>query len=147
MKKTLILATATILFVACNANTYNNEEFNISFNHPSNWEIIENNETQTVKVVSPQNTDTPGSNIVITIPAENFEEYEDLHKEFIANKKMSINSHPKFETDYTSKIYGQEGWLYQIIEINGKYISAGSDMDFTKDHEEGLKEILNSLSF
>lgn len=164
MKKILLVTTAIFLLAGCtqtNNNvpidepvsdeavmgTYNNEEFNISFNYLSDWEVIENKENKSVKVMSPADMNNAGNLIVVTIPSESFDEYENLNKELLAEEKMSINSHPKFETELPTKIYGQHGWLYQIIEINGKYISAGNETVFSEKEKSGLKEILNSLSF
>lgn len=166
MKKILLVTTAIFLLAGCtqtNNNvpvnepvsdeavmgTYNNAEFNISFNYPSDWEVIENKENRSVKVMSPADMNNAGNLIVVTIPSESFEEYENLNKELLAEEKMSINSnsYPKFETELPTKIYGQHGYLYQIIEINGKYISAANETVFSEKEKEGLEEILNSLSF
>lgn len=163
MKKTLALITAIFLLAGCtqtNNNvpvdepvsdeavmgTYNNAEFNISFNYPSDWSIEENdtNKSVTIQLTRPDN----GSEITITIPAESFDEYENKMSELIASEKMSVeNNGPLEGTTYPSKKYGQEGWLYYLIEINGNYVGVGSEMYLTQDQKEGLKEILNSLSF
>lgn len=150
MKKILIIITAILLLAGCSeatVSTYNNEEFNISFNYPTDWTIEENETNKSVTVASPPDMDNAGNLISITIPSESFEEYESTNKELLAENKMSINSHPGFETELPTKIYGQHGWVYQIIEIDGKYISAGSETIFNEKEMEGLKEILNSLSF
>ena len=163
MKATLILLTALFLLIGCtqtnnniSANkpatnettisTYNNEEFNISFNYPSDWTIKENDTDKTVTVASPPDMENAGNLITIKIPSESFEEYEETNKDLLAEDRMSINSLSKLETDLPTKIYGQHGWLYQIIEVNGKHISAGNETEFSKKEKEGLKEILNSLS-
>jgi len=164
MKKILLVTTAIFLLAGCTqtnnnvpvdepasdeaaVNTYNNEEFNISFNYPSGWTIRENETNKSVTVASPPDMDNAGNLIVIKIPSESFEEYESTNKELLAEDKMSINSHSGFETELPTKIYGQHGWLYQIIEIDGKYISAGNETVFSEKEKEGLKEILNSLTF
>ncbi len=163
MKKIILVTTAIFLLAGCSqANnntpvdepvvdqtsdgTYQNEEFNISFNYPTDWAIEENETNKSVTVTSPPDMDNAGNLISITIPSESFAEYEDTNKELLAEEKMSINNHPGFETKLSTKIYGQHGWLYQIIEIDGKYISAGNETVFSEKEKEGLKEILNSLS-
>lgn len=124
---------------------YKNEELNISFNYPSDWSIEENetNKSVTIQSTFPDN----GSDILITIPAESFDEYEDKMSELIAEKKMSINDKAPAEgINYTTKEYSQHGWLYYLIEIDGTYIAVEGEMYLTQDQQEGLKEILNSLS-
>lgn len=163
MKKILLLTTAIFLLVGCSQTNnkmpvdapvsdqatdgkYQNEEFNISFNYPSDWTIEENDTNKSVTVQSTQPNN--GSEIVITIPAKSFDEYENEMSELIASKKMSVeNNSPLENTTYPSKKYGQEGWLYYLIEINGNYVGVGGEMYLTQDQKEGLKEILNSLSF
>lgn len=163
MKKILLVTTAMFLLAGCtqtNNNVpvnepvsdeatvgkYKNEEFNISFNYPSDWSIGENNTNKSVTVLStrPDN----GSEMTVTIPAQSFDEYEKEMSELIASGKMSVeNNSPLEDTTYPSKKYGQEGWVYYLIEINGNYVGVGSEMYLTQDQKEGLKEILNSLSF
>jgi len=164
MKKTLVLLTAIFLLIGCSktnnnvqldepvadettVNSYDNREFNISFNYPSDWTIEEKETEKSVIVASPPDMDNGGDLISIRIPSESFEEYEEIHKELLAQERMSINSGPRFETELPTKTYGQHGWLYQIIEMDGKYISVGSEIFFSEKGKEGLKEILNSLSF
>lgn len=163
MKKTLAFITAIFLLAGCTqinndlpvnepvtdqtaVGTYKNEEFNISFNYPSNWTTVENdtNKSVTVQSTRPDN----GSEMTVTIPAESFDKYEEEMSELIASEKMSVeNNSPLEDTTYPSKKYGQEGWLYYLIEINGNYVGVGGEMYLTQDQKEGLKEILNSLSF
>lgn len=163
MKKVLLLTTAIFLLAGCTQtnnnvpvdelisdeavmSTYKNEEFNISFNYPSDWSIEENDTNKSVTVQS--TLPDKGSEMIVTIPAESFDEYENEMSELIASDKMSVeNNSPLEETIYPSKEYGQEGWLYYLIEINGNYVGVGSEMYLTQDQKEGLKEIVNSLSF
>lgn len=128
-------------------NNYNNEEFNISFNYPTDWTIEKNEKNKSVIVASPSDMDNAGNLISIRIPSESFAEYEEVNKKLLEEEKMSINDYPEFETNLPTKVYEQHGWLYQIIEIDGKYISAGSEIIFSEEEKEGLKVILNSLSF
>lgn len=162
MKKTLAFI-AILFLVGCNQttdnvpvdepvsdeaaiNTYNNEEFSTSFNYPSDWTIDENETNKSVTLLStrPDN----GSEITVTIPAESFDEYEAKMSELIAADKISIkDTTPAEGINYPAKEYGQEGWLYYLIEIDGTYVGVGGEMYLTQDQKEGLKEILNSLSF
>ena len=128
-------------------STYSNEDLNASFSYPASWTVEENKAEKSVVVLSPPDLDRAGNNILIRIPSESFEEYENLNKELLAEGRMSINSHQGFETKLPTKIYGQHGWINQIIEIDGKHISAGNEIEFSEQEKEGLKEILGSLSF
>lgn len=172
MKKALIIITTIFLLAGCNFNetndtqtnesdaktavvtentkTYTDEESNISFNYPLNWEVTEDTANQSVRIMSSSNPDNAGNRLTVTIPSESFEEYENTHQKIISENKMSINAYPEdftLETEYDTKVYGQHGGLYQIIKINDNYIGVGSEFQFTDYEKQGLEEIINSLSF
>lgn len=162
MKKLLLVTASIFLLMGCSQinnnasvdkpvtdqaseSTYQNKKFNISFNYPSNWTIKENDAKKSVTVQS--NRPSNGSEIMVTVPAESFKEYENKMSELIASGQMSVeNSSPIEGTSYATKKYGHEGGLYYLIEINGKYVGIEGEMYLTQDQKEGLKEILNSLS-
>jgi len=163
MKKNLVLITAILLLAGCiqtNNNvptnepasdktvmsTYNEEEFNISFDYPSDWHIEKNDANKSVTIQS--TFPDKGSDIRITIPAESFDEYENKMSELIATNKMSIKDKAPAEgVNYPAKEYSQHGWVYYLIEIDGSYVGVGGEMYLTQDQKEGVKEILNSLSY
>lgn len=123
--------------------SYTSENHNVSFDYPSNWELNENESIQIVSPVSPP----PGTNITITIPAKSFDEYESEHKDLIETGKMSIeDSNPTDIDNLTVKKYGQHGWLYYLIEVDGLYLSVGSEVYWTEAEKAGVNLILNSLS-
>lgn len=155
MKKILVLLTAIFLLIGCtqtnnnvsvdepvtDESTYQNEELNISFNYPSDWTIKHSSDKS---VVVQSTISSNGSEMYISFPAESFDEYE----ESIKGEEISIQNTSSLEDiGYPSKEYRQRGGLHYLIEIKGHYVSIRSEVLLTQDLKEGLKKILNSLSF
>jgi hypothetical protein len=152
MKKLILILIATLTLSACNqqasqntegTTSYTSEPHEISFDYPSDWQLGESGEIQILSPVGPP----PGNNIVVTIPAESFEEYENEYKDLIASERMSIEeNNPTDIENLTIKKYGQHGWVYFLIEIDGIYVGIGGEADWTEEEKKGVSTILNSLS-
>lgn len=154
MKKILILISATLLLAGCNgqkasvtknASSYYSSALGISFDYPSNWKISED---KSITISSPP-TDDAGTNIQITIPAEGFDEYENINKHLIQSNKMYMQK-TNIKTrnnEYPAREYGQHGGRYYLIQVGEHFVGVTSERYLNQKQEEGLNVILDSLSF
>lgn len=152
MKKFLLLTTAIFMLVGCNQandtisvdepaadgttlNTYNNEEFNISFNYPLNWTIDEQDRFEHAVGFS-----TNDGYIFFDYQVDR-EEYENMFKDTdrVSIQEITLG-------DYPVKEYRMEGAVKYLVEIDNKSVLFDSEFDFTQDQKEGMKKILNSFS-
>jgi len=164
MKKALIIITTVFLLAGCNFNKtndkqfnesdaekpvvtentklYTDEEFNISFEYPNDWEIIDNQERfdHAVTLVSNGN-----EYMFFDYQAESYDEYENRNSKAIEEAKISVEETTL--VNYPAKRYGMHGGMDYLVEVEEHYVRVNSEMNLTQKQIEGLEEILNSLTF
>lgn len=150
MKKLSLLIIAVFTLVGCNqglntptedVNTYTDEEFNVSFSYPSNWEIdAQDRFVNSVGIFTGDNQEYIF--IDYKIDLEEFEKMLGVGtgEGGVSVKESSIAGYPATE-------YRMHGGIKYIIEFSGNFVMIDSEFELTQEQEEGIKEILNSLSF
>jgi len=140
-------------------NTYNDEELNISFEFPLNWEMYtQENEEHTV-YFEPEGD--YNRTIIFDYQSESFDEYErrgnvgkspkaeDYTEDYLVNftEKLAEEMYFADNPNYPARMYqGFESVKY-IIKIDGKYVMFRREYWLNQQEEQDLVEILNSLSF
>ncbi len=158
MKKTLSFITAIFLLAGCNQTNnnvpvdepvsdgagmsiYKDEEFNISFNYPSDWTIDEQDRFEhAVGIFTGDNEESIFFDYQI-----NPEEFENSFKKGMEENKVSVEESSL--AGYPAKEYRMEGAIKYLVEIENEFVLFDSEFEFTQEQKEGMKEILNSLSF
>ncbi len=121
-------------------NIYNNEEFNISFEYPSNWEI--HTDERFVGAVGLRPEGDSNRYIYFDFQAESFEEFESR-----SEPNPSSLTYFADNKNYPAKKYlGMDSVTY-IIEIDGKYVRFGREYHLNQEEIAVMEEILNSFSF
>ena len=151
MEKIKLLIIAILLLTGCSlkdqaaitekTNTYNNEEFNVSFQYPSDWELNESGKNKHAVMLVTE----PKKDIYFDYRYESIDGYESENDELIAEGKISVKKTAL--ANYPAKEYGMEGAIKYIIEKNGRYMFISTENGLTQDQKAGMEEILNSLSF
>ena|SRR3989338_4719547 len=184
MNKFLLTIVSALLLVGCNqvnntpskqnTSTYNNEEFNISFQYPSNWEVVDKQVVKKLvdhKVVSEEEkfehsvvlvtghskiyADNP--DIFFDYQSESFDEYESITKkaytpiEIDGEKIGGLSIEEITIANYPAKKYIPYGIeaseIIYIIEKNGKFVKFSTEFYLTEEQKVGIEKILNSLEF
>lgn len=169
MKK-IILTIVSALLVGCNqlndtpatenASTYNNEEFDISFQYPSNWEVMDRQVVKKLvdnKVVSEEEkfehsvilTTGDSESIFFDYESKSFEEYESKYKEPMKIGGLSIEEITM--ANYPAKQYIPYGieasGINYVIEKNGEFVMFSTEHYLTEENKIGIEVILDSLEF
>ncbi len=125
--------------------TYTHPEQRVSFDYPSHWNV-KKDEVDVITITSPQSSET-NSQVLITIPVQSFESYEQQYNTRIQEGKMSVSTkHPTGSKTQKAKKYGQHGWLLYIVEVDDGYVGIGSERSLNDNQKAGLDIILNSMS-
>ena len=174
MKKIILTMLSTFLLIGCsqvnntptteNTRTYNNEEFNISFQYPSNWEAVDKQVVKKLvdnKVVSEEEKFEHSvalitghdESIFFDYESMSFGEYESYKKPnklgdeeiggFLIEEIIMANYPAKKYTEYGIELAG----ISYIIEKNGKFLMFITESGLTEEQKVGVEEILNSLEF
>ena len=177
MKKIVLTILSALLLTGCtqvnntatteSVNTYSNEEFTISFEYPSKWEVVDK---QIVKglvdgeVISIEEKfehsvilkTERNSSIFFDYQSVGFNEYESKFESFETFEidGEEYGGYSIEETalgNYPAKIYKEWGielaGITYIVEKNGKFIKFNIDFELSEEEKNGLEEILNSLEF
>lgn len=147
-----------------NTHTYNNEEFNISFQYPSNWEVIDKQVVKKLvdnKVISEEEKfknsvilkTGRNESIFFDYKSMSFDEYENYKQPkelgdeeiggFLIEEIIMANYPAKKYTEYGIELAG----ISYIIEKNGKFLMFNTESGLTEEQKVGVEEILNSLEF
>lgn len=146
MKKLLLLTIAILTLIGCNKainmpaedmSTYTDEEYHISFNYPSSWEIdAQDRFVHAVGIFTGDNQESI------------FFDYQvdpgDFRNEFKNRDRVSMKE--TTFAGYPAEEYGMESSIKYLIEVEGRFVVVDSEFKFTQAQEEGVKEILNSLT-
>jgi hypothetical protein len=174
MKKIILTILSAFLLVACsqvnntptakNTGTYSNEEFNISFQYPSNWQVVDKQVVKKLidsKVISEEEKfdnavileTGPNESIYFDYKSMSFDEYENYKQPkesedeeiggFIIEEISMANYPAKKYTEYGVELAG----ITYIVEISGKFLRFSTESGLTEEQKVGVEEILNSLKF
>lgn len=185
MNKALLLVLFLFLLSGCgqkdkvavkeSINTYSNENFNVTFQYPSNWIVTDREISKkwvNKKVVDYETifehavilkkkgdykvyADNP--DIYFDYQSENFDEYESKNKEIYKPKEINgeeiggLSIEEITVANYPAKKYIPYTWeatdIIYIVNKNGRFVKFRTEFYLTEEQKEGIETILNSLEF
>ncbi len=126
-------------------NTYNSKEFNISFQYPSTWKVVEQEKSGHAVNFVPG----PNENIFFDFQAKSFDEYEKDHGKAETGGIGGLTIEETTMANYPAKKYTEYGvelaGIRYIIEKNGKFLMFSTESGLAEDQKTGVEEIINSL--
>jgi len=129
-------------------NKFNDKEKNVSFNYPLNWEIKSYNPTGDSVSILPDGQRNGWNRIIYF--GFNVDIKEQIKKNFDDNSGPGgrASSEESSIGGYKAIKYSFEDGSKYVVQLNnGKFVVVSPDLELTKDREDGIKEILDSLSF
>ena len=162
MKKLLFTIIGALLLVGCShqssapaavsINTYNNDDYNISFQYPANWEVTD---SQIVKKLADNKVESEvekfehsvvlmtGDNqrIFFDYDSQSFDEYESSKQPNITEEFVLANYPGKKYTEYGIELAG----ISYMVEKNGKFLMFSTESDLTEEQRVGVEGILYSF--